>query len=566
MDISFVGTKNEIEFIQKNNSNSNEITWVPLSLDALVYLDMNKKKYIDPLKYFNNLDHRKGIDFQKKYFKSITFKKNLSDSLKQRYFGIFAKFFNSIFFILSIYENLKKKHKIDQVIVSGWGENNFITKNKNNFISLICSEIFKNEKIKFKTIKKISTSIEKITFSYNFEKFIIPSEKYILITNPFYNFKRIIPHAKKNKLKIYYFEFNKINFIKKNIYKLIGITPIIILKKLVKKEVKTFKKNSIIRKYKNFDLTNLISFKKVLVQNEIDNINNQNKIINSFIIKRKPSLIIANLIRGFNGYLVELAKKIKIPSLSISHGTLSKGYNKYDTYFQKKLSEELISRKFTYIACQSKIFKSFLIQQKIKKFLCTGNLIFSQTKVKKRKYILYAVTQRYFVNNHYYGIETFFEFYQNLKEFDKLSLVKNLPFLIKLHPNFSYLKSKLEKKFKNLKFTNQPLNKILPFTKATITFSSSSIEDSLYSNVPIILYDPYKRYKHCEASKNFIIRNEPIYYVQSIKNLQSCLNTISLSKKIKFNKVTFEGNYKDNFKKIFSNLKLKKNNNNRGNN
>ena len=146
---------------------------------------------------------------------------------------------------------------------------------------------------------------------------------------------------------------------KKNFYKFSGINPIIIKRKFLKKELKILKKNKRVIKYKYFDLTLLLNFKKILAENEIENIKKQNKIIQSFMLKRKPSIVIANLIRGFNGYLIELANKINIPTLSISHGTLSKGLNKESIYFQKKISEELISKKFTYIACQSKIFLSF---------------------------------------------------------------------------------------------------------------------------------------------------------------------------------------------------------------
>lgn len=551
-DISFVGTEEEIKFIKKRNTNLNKIIWIPLSLDALIYLDLNKEEYINPLKYFTNLDHKKGVSFQKKYLKIIKSNKNLKDSILLRYNSIIGKFINSIFLIISIYKNLKKDIEVDCIIVSGWTENNYISKNKNNFISLICSEIFKNEKVDFKSISIIDYKIEKILYSYKLQNLKLPNKKYLLINNPFYNFKRIIPHAKKRNFQIYYFEFNELSFFKKNFYKLYGINPIIVKRELLKKEFKKVKKSGEVIKYKNYDLTFLLNFKKILAENEIDNIKRQNKIIHSFIIKRKPSIVIANLIRGFNGYIIELANKINIPSLSISHGTLSKGFNKESVYFHKKISEELISKKFTHIICQSKIFKSFLTQNKIKKFTCSGNLIFSQTKVKKKKFVLYAVTQRYFSNNHYYGIETFFEFFQNLKDFDQLSFKQNLHFLIKLHPNFSHLKTQLEKRFKNLKFTNHSLNKVLPFVKATISFSSSSIEDSLHSNVPVILYDPHKRYKHCNASEDFTEKNEPIYYIKNIKNLLTCLTTINLSKKIKFNKVIFEGNYKDNFKKIFS--------------
>ena len=65
MNISFVGTEEEIKFIQKRNTNLSKILWVPLSLDALVYLDLKNEEYINPLNYFTNLDHKKGIDFQK---------------------------------------------------------------------------------------------------------------------------------------------------------------------------------------------------------------------------------------------------------------------------------------------------------------------------------------------------------------------------------------------------------------------------------------------------------------------------------------------------------------------
>ena len=32
-----------------------------------------------------------------------------------------------------------------------------------------------------------------------------------------------------------------------------------------------------------------------------------------------------------------------------------------------------------------------------------------------------------------------------------------------------------------------------------ISFSSSSIEDALSSKIPVILFDPWSRYKHCKS-------------------------------------------------------------------
>lgn len=128
-------------------------------------------------------------------------------------------------------------------------------------------------------------------------------------------------------------------------------------------------------------------------------------------------------------------------------------------------------------------------------------------------------------------------------------------FLIKLHPNFSYLKRKLEKKFTYLKFTNKLLDQILPLSKVLISFSSSSIEDSLYSKVPVILFDSNNRYQHFNACKNLDKKNEAMYYVNSLKKLKKCLKTISNSKNIDFGKFIYEGNYKKNIESIFSLLK-----------
>ena len=57
----------------------------------------------------------------------------------------------------------------------------------------------------------------------------------------------------------------------------------------------------------------------------------------------------------------------------------------------------------------------------------------------------------------------------------------------------------------------------------TISHSSSVIEDSINSKVPVILFDKWKRYRHCEVNvgNNLV----PIFYVNDL---------ISLSKKVDF--------------------------------
>ena len=54
-------------------------------------------------------------------------------------------------------------------------------------------------------------------------------------------------------------------------------------------------------------------------------------------------------------------------------------------------------------------------------------------------FFLYAVTQRDFVNMQFYGIETFYEFFENLKLFNKLA--KGFLPRMKLEDSINFFKS-----------------------------------------------------------------------------------------------------------------------------
>ena len=101
------------------------------------------------------------------------------------------------------------------------------------------------------------------------------------------------------------------------------------------------------------------------------------------------------------------------------------------------------------------------------------------------------------------------------------------------------------------------MKKSIKFKKVDITlsFSSTVIEDSLYSNVPVILFDRWKRYQHCDAQKNFSKKNSTIYYINEDKNLMKCINTIYNSKQISYKKYTYTGNFKSNIKNFINSLK-----------
>ena len=79
---------------------------------------------------------------------------------------------------------------------------------------------------------------------------------------------------------------------------------------------------------------------------------------------------------------------------------------------------------------------------------------------------------------HFLGCETFYEIYDDLKKLNYIAQLKKIKIMVKLHPNISYLKGKLAKKFTSLSFSNEKIEKILKKTVLTISFSSTTIEDS----------------------------------------------------------------------------------------
>jgi UDP-N-acetylglucosamine 2-epimerase len=215
------------------------------------------------------------------------------------------------------------------------------------------------------------------------------------------------------------------------------------------------------------------------------------------------------------------------------------------------MSEELISNSHKYFCSQSKIAKNFIKSSKFKsKNLNTGNLIFAEVRKKSNKFLLYAVTARDFVNMHFLGCETFFEIFKDLQKLNDIANRKKLNILIKLHPNISYLKNELSKEFFFLSFSNEKIEKLLRKTNVTLSFSSTTIEDSLCSKIPVILIDQWSRFQHCVAEKNLSKKNKAVYYINDIEDLPKVVKNINSSKRINFHDYIFGNNVNFNIKEL----------------
>ena len=290
----------------------------------------------------------------------------------------------------------------------------------------------------------------------------------------------------------------------------------------------------------------IINHRNQFFYKQIKDLFHRCEVLKKCIIEIKPQLVFLNLIRGIDGYLATLSKEYNFKSICIPHGTVSTSFDKNDRIYKKIIAENVFSGDSMYFSIQSKIAEKSLITHQIKgEAIITGNLIFSdidKKRIKNREYILYAVTMKDFINYQFFGVEMFYEFYENLKVFNYLSEKENIKIIVKPHPSIVHLTQDLQKKFKNLIFSSEKVENLLKKSFLTISYSSTVIEDSICNKIPVILFDQWERYKHCHSSDDPEKTNQFIYYVKKKENLIKTIKTIKKSENENYSDFIFSEN------------------------
>ena len=552
--ICVVQSVEEIKFILKKIKK--KLIFLPLDLSTQIYCINNNIKYYNPINLVTKKFHEDTLLYSKKLIDEIIFNSEFMESHKKEFKAVIRFRFHSIAFLLELIEQLKKRNKINEIIVSGWDRYFDQYSKKNHFISYLVLNLINDIKIislenckyfdysnnKYQEYKIINSSLNK-------------NKNYILLTNLGYNFSRIVLNFKKKGKNMIVPLFEKINPIKKIIYNFLGVT-FIKMYRTQNQSIKKFELPKINFNYKNKNLSKVLNFRANQEKSNFIKLYNQSKAIDNFFEKIKIKLVITNFTKGIHGYFVDLAKKKNINSVCIPHGTLSKNFNSYDKIYKETISEAITSSNSTFHSSQSFIAKNYFKVNNYKKVINTGNILFSENKKSRAglKKILFAVTMKDFESIQILGVEMYYEFLDNLFFLNNIAKKSNLKFLIKLHPinydNFNDLK----KIFKNLEFSKDKITKALNKVFVTVSFSSSAIEDALNSNCPVILLDRWKRYQHCDAELDIKKKNIPLYYVNYEKDFIECINTVSESNKIDFKKYISQSKSQININNFFNNL------------
>ena len=543
----------ELKYILKNTSE--KLTCVPLSLETHLYCISVNLNFIDPINLIDNQFHKESLIETEKFVNNVNCTKPVDSNIKIEIRAFLRFRLNSIIFLIELLNKINEKYIINKIYISGWNVNNHTI--HAYILNDILNFLFSNyEKIKIS--KKDFNFKEQDLYSYDANS-SVSSKKNILVSNLNYNFKRIIFSARKNNYKLYIPNFSKISFFKKFLYQILNL-GVINFKNIDYKEKEIELVSEIFFKYKKLDLSDLLNLLKNKLNRYFLDLEQKNIALKNFLKKNNFSLALTNTARGIDASVVASLKNKDWSTVCISHGTIAERFNVYDELYKKIIAETVFSGDSQYFAIQSKIANKAINTHRVNgKNLTTGNLLFSQAKTtskRNKKYILFAVTIKEFCNFQFLGVEMYYEFIQNLRLFETITKENNLNFIIKVHPAENRCIKMLQEIFPSLIFSKKKIEYLLKKSFVAISFSSTAIEDSLNSYVPVILFDQWRRYQHCEAEVDFFKTGEAIYYVNNKEDLIKCINNIQKCKKFNFEKYIYPENFEDNIKNnLFSLIK-----------
>ena len=245
---------------------------IPVNLETLLYFKNNNIKHINLLKILDNKIHKDSIRLFQKIIPQINkgFNNNI---LRKRYIGIIRKYFNSIFFIAKIFQQIKKNYIIEKIYLSGWDSYDFKDIKKNFIVSRIVYELFKS-RFDVVLIDKLKNN-----FSHGTLSLVLPEKinyDYVYINNLGYNFKKIvIKNFFTKRFKILTPEDKNLGLLKKFFYKIFLVKFIEFRKTKLEKNISN--SPTIKFKIKDKKIETLLNFRNKHIVKELENLIFQNK-------------------------------------------------------------------------------------------------------------------------------------------------------------------------------------------------------------------------------------------------------------------------------------------------
>ena len=552
--------------------NNNNTYVLPLNIKTKLFCEKNKlPRILSTNKYFQNLDHKLALKLSHDIKKLIRLNIKKS-SLKLNKYNSFIiwlsnlitfKYFNKNIFKILIIRNVVKSKEFQKIIFISQSKyilfENGLIKNLDNFTFEHYSE---KKSVNF--LKILYTKINNLlVYLYCFTSQNNFSNK-VLLSSINYNLTKIISNKKKIFLadqQISFWTIIKLYFKKNIITKIIHTNKnFYIDEKFYETVIQLFTtKSNLLKKI----IDPSINYQVEEISKEILNIE---YLFDNFIKKIKNSsnyYYVSPFSFGLSGLIGEYLSNINFKSLCIPHGTVkSDCTNIYEKIYNSEIAESIIDNNFSHIAIQSKLsLYAFNSYNNFSKKVLTQPICFSSVNSYSNNInVLLASTFKNESNMKFFGVETFDEYFESVKDLIETFKDKKINLIFQPHPTLKENLSNddLLKLFQissnNIKISNQTFIENLKKTSILISFSSTVIEEALLSNIPVIIYDKWNRYNHLDKFKD--INDKFINYFNSAKMIESYLDNYKFDNikylksfnkfNVKFNKSNIEDLLQEN--------------------
>ena len=218
--------------------------------------------------------------------------------------------------------------------------------------------------------------------------------------------------------------------------------------------------------------------------------------------------------------LGELSVLKNIPSMVIPHGSFTPVYDEYSKMEWMENALGMIHTKYKYVAVQTPLAERFLSDINCKsKAVVTGPLLFGTNTSKttgnlelRRRYsldedyiILHAGTPKHRACSRLLNYETVDEYVDGMDSLiNAVSKLKNIHLIIR-HRNIdgldsNKLKEILPRSDSYSIASDGIFSDYLSISDLLVSFSSTTIEEALQNNIPVLLFNKYNRYQHMRGT------------------------------------------------------------------
>jgi len=274
--------------------------------------------------------------------------------------------------------------------------------------------------------------------------------------------------------------------------------------------------------------------------------------LSNFLERKKPCLVMAQHALGLGGVLGELSLKHHIPSILISHGSHVPVREYYDRIEWVEHSRNMIDAPYKYTALQTLQAEAFIEQIGLhwSQPLKTGPLLFGKTylrpgsaKVKDRllgnelrdkNIVIHASTPKSRSSRRFYVYETVEEYVDSIQRLIRaVEKVPGVHLIVRFRPSldlsYELLSSLLPDSTVYSIRMDGDFSDFLAVSDLLISFGSTTIEEALLNEIPVLQYDHDAKYMHIESetcSKTGFTHQAPCYHVDQGKNLVTALQWI----------------------------------------